>query len=368
MGIRFRRLTVLGGLALAVIGLAATSVQAQVTPAQGIEPIDDTPFVRVGGVLFLDYTYQDKPQGVDVNGDEFDPSSFNVGRAYINVTGQISHLISFRLTPDIVRETGTGSSISGSYTFRLKYAFAQLNFDQTIGKGSWLRFGVQQTPYVEYTENIYRYRFQGTIFVDREGFLTSSDAGLSFHYNFPVNYGDVHVGYYNGDGYSRADPNDEKAIQARVSVRPLPGTAVLQGLRVAAFYDGDNYASGDPKQRVVGEVTFEHKWVNAGAEYIDAKDKINDTLPRVNAKGYSIWATPRTSFGLEGLLRYDNLEPNEELDDAHKERGIAGVAYWFPVMKGVTAAALLDYEQVKYDTALDRPKEVRYALHTLWQF
>jgi len=367
MGILFRRLAIVGIVALGSLALV-TPVQGQVTPAQGIEPIDDTPFVKVGGTLFLDYTYTDQRSGLDVNGDEFDPTSFNVGRAYINVTGQVHHLVSFRITPDIVRETGTGSSINGSYTFRLKYAFGQLNFDQWMGKGAWLRFGEQQTPYVEYTENIYRYRFQGPIFADRETYLTSSDAGISFHYNFPSNFGDVHVGYYNGDGYSKADANDQKAIQARVSFRPTPGVAVLQGLRVTAFYDGDDYASGDAKKRLVGQVTFEHKYVNAGVEYLDAKDHISDAAPRINGKGYSVWVTPRTAFGLEGLLRYDDLEPNDALDNAHKQRSIAGVAYWLPVVKGVQAAALLDYEQVKYDDPLAKPKEVRYALHTLIQF
>ena len=38
-------------------------------------------------------------------------SAFNVGRAYLNVTGQINHRIGFRVTPDIVRETGVGSSL-----------------------------------------------------------------------------------------------------------------------------------------------------------------------------------------------------------------------------------------------------------------
>ena len=49
-----------------------------------------------------------------------------------------------------------------------------------------MRFGIQQTPYVDFKEGIYRYRFQGTIFAEREGFLSSSDAGVSFHYNFPT--------------------------------------------------------------------------------------------------------------------------------------------------------------------------------------
>lgn len=368
MGTLLRRLAILGIAALAAIGLATPVAVAQVTPAQGIEPIDDTPSVKLGGVLFLDYTYTKEPTAIDANGDEYHPEAFNVGRAYLNVTGNINHLISFRLTPDITRETGSGGSLDGSYTFRLKYAFGQLNFDQTIGKGAWVRFGLQPTPIVEFEESVYRYRFQGTIFVDRESFLTSSDAGLTGHYAFPGNYGDVHGGIYNGDGYTRSEANDQKALQVRVSVRPAPGVAVLQGLRLTGFYDGDEYGAGNPKRRAVGMVSFEHKYVNAAASYLDAKDQATDAAGTISASGYSVWVTPRTSFGLEGLLRYDNLKPNEDLE-TRKKRGIAGVAYWFPVMKGVAAAALLDYEQVKYDDdPLARPKEVRYALHTLFQF
>ena len=114
-------------------------------------------------------------------------------------------------------------------------------------------------------------------------------------------------------------------------------------------------------------MTFEHTFLNAGFDWLDAKDQVNDTVPEVHAKGWSAWVTPRTKFGLEGLLRFDDLKPNKTVD-AHKKRSIVGVAYWFPVMKGVASAALLDYEQVKYDDPLAKPKEVRYALHTLFNF
>ena len=55
-------------------------------------------------------------------------------------------------------------------------------------KGSWARLGLQQTPYIDYMEGIYRYRFQGPIFSDAEKFMTSSDFGVSTHYNFPNNH------------------------------------------------------------------------------------------------------------------------------------------------------------------------------------
>ncbi len=82
------------------------------------------------------------------------------------------------IMPDVARKTGSGASVAGSQEFRLKYAFAQFNLDDWTTHGSWVRLGVHQTPFIDYTEGIYRYRFQDTIFAERVGLLTSSDAGL----------------------------------------------------------------------------------------------------------------------------------------------------------------------------------------------
>jgi hypothetical protein len=76
--------------------------------------------------------------------------------------------------------------INGNLTFRLKYAFMQINLDDWLPKGSWVRFGIQQTPYIDFTEGVYRYRWQGTVFFEREGLQSSADAGVSFHAAFPA--------------------------------------------------------------------------------------------------------------------------------------------------------------------------------------
>ena len=143
--------------------MIATGAFAQVTPAAGYTPPDDTPKINVGATIFADYTYVESPKSKDADGNSINTSSFNVTRAYINITGNLNHLIAFRITPDVSRETSTTPSLSGSQLFRLKYAYAQFNLDDWTTKGSWVRLGVQQTPYTDYTEGIYRYRFQGTI-------------------------------------------------------------------------------------------------------------------------------------------------------------------------------------------------------------
>jgi hypothetical protein len=355
-----------------VLALGAGSADAQVTPAAGYTPPDDTPAIRIGATIFADYTVTTEPKQADVDGNTFTPSAFNIGRAYLNVTGQINHMIAFRVTPDIVRETGTGSSLAGSYTYRLKYAYAQFNMDDWMTRGSWARFGMQQTPWVDFMEQVYRYRFQGTIFEDRESYLSSSDVGASFHYNFGRNYGDVHTGFYNGENYNRAETNDQKAFMTRATVRPLPGgSPALRGLRFTGFYDADAYVKDAERKRGVAAVTFEHPYVNASFDYLWAADQPRVASPKLDSNGYSMWVTPKTTKGWEGLLRYDHLD-REQTGTAVKgvtARTIAGVSYWFPHLGNVSTVLLFDYEQVNYDDfATVRPDEKRWSVHMLVNF
>jgi hypothetical protein len=364
------RRTVLAGLL--ILG-AARAGQAQVTPAAGHTPPDDTPSIKVGVVIYTDYTYTDTPTTTDSDKNTINSSAFNVSRSYINVTGNLSHLVAFRVTPDVTRETGTGSTLNGSLTFRLKYAFGQVNFDDFLTHGSWARIGVQQTPYVDFMEGIYRYRFQGTIFEEREGFLTSSDFGVSAHYNLPGNYGDIHAGFYNGEGYSHVEANDQKSFQVRGTLRPLPLGGALKGLRLTAFYDADKYVKDGPRNRFIGSASFEHKYVTAAFDYLSTTDRTAITASDVKANGWSVWATPKflslqeSKSGLEGLIRYDNEKPNKAVD-ARRKRLIVGVGYWFPLLRGPSAALLVDMDRQTFDAALKQPTNRKYALHALFNF
>jgi hypothetical protein len=252
----------------------------------------------------------------------------------------------------------------------VKYAYLQANLDQWLTPGTYARLGMQGTGFVNFAEDLYRYRFQGAIMVDREGYLLSSDAGVAFHYNLPSNWGDVHVGVYNGETYKKLEANDQKALQLRGTIRPFPKAApVLRGLRLTGFYDGDHYTANADRTRAVASVTYEHKYLNAAFDYLKATDQITRSAPVVDSNGYSVWATPRSTKGWEGLLRYDHLTPNESRDE-QKNRTIAGAAYWVPLPSAaVQTAFLLDYEQVSYDHAVPaRRTEKRIALHALLQF
>lgn len=368
---------------LVLVSAGLRPAAAQVTTGGAFPAPDDTPTVRTGGVLFADYTRTMEPSLVDADGNTVTPSSFNVNRAYLNVTGQINHIIAFRITPDVSRELGNGSSLAGSMTLRLKYGYAQFNLDDWLWRGTFARAGMIQTPYIDFEESVYRYRFQGPTFVDREMFLGSADFGVSMRTLLPGGYGEIVGGFYDGEGFNRVEPNDQKAVQVRGTIRPFPGPGTIRGLRGTLFYDRDHYVRDNDRRRVVSLVTFEHRFLNAAWSHLEARDQAMTRAAAIDAAGDSAWVTPRWLVGtiqpsapagqvrasVEGLLRYDHLRPNRG-DVAVKDRVIAGIAYW-PRMTtaSVSSAFMLDFETLHYrHDALARPTERRLAVHMLISF
>ena len=215
--------------------------------------------------------------------------------------------------------------------------------------------------------------------------MSSADAGASFHYNLPSNYGDVHVGVYNGEGYGRAEANDQKGLMIRATVRPFARqAAVLRGLRGHLFHAADSYVKNGERRRTVGTVTYEHPAVTAGFEYLDARDQ-RSALPGQalrGRQGYSLWVMPRTSKGWEGLIRYDHHTPNTStalapfstagnltttLDSQKQNRVIVGVAYWFKLQGNVTASLLVDYDAQLFENLTAAPTKA-VAVHALVNF
>jgi hypothetical protein len=345
------------------------AARATAQPAPATQAAPTTPSIRLGTTIFADYTFQQQPEVKDSDGNTVNYSSFNITRAYLNVTGNISRRVAFRVTPDIVRETGVGSALNGSYTFRLKYAYGQLNLDGWLPPGSWVRLGLQQTPWNQFVQDIYRYRFQGQQFEERDGFLALADTGVSGRVALPGDYGDVHAGIYNGEGYRAAEVNDQKGFMVRGTVRPLPGHSTLHGLRVSGFIDRDAYTKDRDRSRNIVAVTFEHRYVHAGYTYLTATDRPLGASEEIESGGWSVFVTPRTSLGWEGLIRYDSVEPNNAIAAQRRKRFIGGVAYWLKPISGVTSALLLDVDNTTFDGfSPAQPTQRRIALHMLVQY
>jgi hypothetical protein len=121
----------------------------------------------------------------------------------------------------------------------------------------------------------------------------------------------------------------------------------------------------------MGNLTFEHKYVNAGLDYLSATDQTLATATDVSSSGYSIWATPRLPFesgaSWELLLRRDHWTPNTALDSQKQNRTIVGVSYWFPHQGNVSTAILFDYDGQSFDNIATAPTK-GFGIHGLLNF
>jgi len=308
-------------------------------------------------VSFLQYDAELK------NRDAF--NAFDVTRAYLNVNAQVSKNVRFRFTPDI-RRAGSDSSLAGSLVVRVKYAFAQ--FDNPTPRG-WVRFGLHQTPWLDFEEGINRYRVQGQMFAEREGLIPgSADFGASYFTPFPKGYGEVHVGVFNGEGFGQTDTNKYKSLQARLTVRPLSGRGALNGLRVSGFYNAGWYADNRPRRLGVVMGSFEQTHVAATAQMVKATEHplatvVNDT--RRSGQSYFVEVRQGLS-GWAGLARVDRFDPDTTINGNAQQRVIAGGAYWFSWPRARVGLVMTD-EQVNYD-ALARPDENRLLVQTHIEF
>ncbi len=139
-------------------------------------------------------------------------------------------------------------------------------------------------------------------------------------------------------------------------------------MRVAGFADEDHYVSSAERQRYVASVTFEHALFNAGALWLDAKDRTSVKNATVDGSGYSAWVAPKLPRNFELLLRHDELKPNKDTDQKRK-RNIFGIAYWMPQRSGVTTAVLLDYDSLQQSGFTPaRADDTRYGLKLLVNF
>lgn len=352
------------GLALVGLSVLSTRATAQTAGFGG-------PTIKVGTTLFANYSYTFAPKTVDASGHEASTSSFDITRAYLTVTGDVAPRVSFRVTSDIVRDTGSDPSLNGSLVLRLKYAYMQLDLAPWLGPRTWVRFGLQNTPIVYATDQIYRYRFQGSPLPERDAGLSSSDDGASLHVNLPEGHGDVHAAVLNGEGYQHAETNGQKALQVRTTYKPVTSDSSMKGLSLQLVVNADHYAAGLPRNRVLASAFYEHRRFNAGLDVLGIQDQPTPAVPRTHGGGYSVFVTPffkTKGAGPEALFRLDRFQLDEPTGPS-RTRLVAGLAYWFPHTGPGTAAIMLDYEG--FATANTTPAiatEHRLFVHGLVNF
>ncbi len=328
--------------------------------------------LSISGLGYLHYDIGVKPKSGD---SEESFNRFTLGRGYLTVKKTLTPWLSARITSDITRKA------DGDWEYRLKYLYAELKpSDMGFFTNMKMEIGQGHNPWLDFQEHVNPYRAQGTMAIERAGVFNSADLGVSLRGNFGGRledakektgnhhydglYGSWHVGVYNGSGYHADEANNNKAIEGRFTIRPLP--ELIPGLQISylgMYGEGNKDYNGEKPDYVVnmGYISLENPMYiftaqyfrttgNAGGSWValDSDGSIKDEL---ETEGYSFFGRVRMPFmrKLAVLARYDHFDQDKDgdiSDDATYDMFIAGLSY--DIYKGNMLMAV--FQTVDYDS------------------
>ena len=301
------------------------------------------PTVTVGGVGYAQYVYQLKDTANHLN-------NFDVTRAYINVIGKFAYGIGTRVTGDVYHNT-----TDGSLSYRLKYAYATWTPEKSA---LTFKFGQMHTPFLDWEENLWDYRMQGGMAMERAGYMSSSDFGAGIDGNWGFDKVNMQVGIYNGENYNKPVATDkQKDVMGRVSVRLL-GTdqgGRSGGLRLTGYGQVGKPTGGGRRNRFLGMLSYRSKVVTLVAEYAATKDTAS--APAAATKkgrvisAFGVLRVPKSKIQIIG--RFDSTDPNtaSTVINDRTSRIIAGLAYQF----SDNLRILGDFDHLSYQGGVTTP-------------
>jgi hypothetical protein len=323
--------------------------------------------LKIGTTTYL--SYQDGSAN-NSSGVGQDYSKFVLKRGYIDIRKEVAPYLGFRITPDIYLDS------SGNTNVRMKYLHAAFKKDELgfIGK-PYVEFGMAHMPWLDFEENINRFRMQDTMFMERNGLFNSADLGVFVAGNFgkelPKEYretvnsaqagrwGSFGVGLYNGGGYNQSEKNSNKVLEGRVSLRPLPD--IVPGLQASVFAisgkgNVEDTATLDPPdwEVLAGMVSYESRRLVLTGQYEEGKGNQRGTAvdasgTALDHDGYSFFTEVRLDEAQKYSLfgRYDRFDPNTDDPAADvSKRTIVGFAWQF-VKNNYW---VLDYDRLEHST------------------
>lgn len=314
--------------------------------------------IKIGGLWYL--SYQTGQTGNTTGGSDF--NQFVIKRGYFTLEKEFSPWFSAQFTSDVTTVNDLTSNLNGSLSVRIKYLFGQFTApDILFLTKPNVEFGVVHMPWLHFEEHVNYYRFQDTMFLERNGTFNSADMGITFSSLFgrvmdeeyrnnvnpmwPGRYGSIEAGVYNGGGYAASEQNQNKVLEGRLTIRPLPD--IIPGLQFSYFgLTGKGNTAQEPDWNVnLGYVSFEHKYIVLTGQYYWGKGN-QAGADQNNKEGYSFFAElkPHKKFSVIG--RFDHFDPNTNNANDENDRYIAGIAYH--IDKQHKNMILLDYDTVQY--------------------
>jgi hypothetical protein len=323
--------------------------------------------LKIEGLAYLDYSsgVKAQPGNKDASFNEF-----SLTRGYLTVYKDINPWLAARITTDITRKS------DGDWETRIKYLYAQLKTpDLGFLTQMKVEAGQGHVPWHDFEEHINPYRCQGEMAIERAGVFNSADVGVSIHGNFggklddakarvgnthyDGKFGTWHIGVYNGGGYHSGENNNNKVVEGRLTIRPVP--AFVPGLQFSylGVYGDGNVKVDAPKYVVnLGMISYQNPIVILTAQYFQTKGNSSGSWVDANGdalktEGYSFFANVKLAMLTPKLAvfgRYDHFDGDKDgkiggNDNASYNMYIGGVSY--QLWKGtqlVVAYQNIDYK------------------------
>lgn len=322
---------------------------------------DDLP-KGLQGLTFEGLYYLKYQAGQENNGAD-NYNQFSVARGYLTVKKKINDLLSSRITLD------THQDSTGDMKVRVKYVYADFKLPEFVFVTKpHMEFGLVHTPWLDFEEHIDYYRMLDTMFLERIGLFNSADFGLTFagyfageldndyqktvHNKYPGRYGSFAIGIYNGGGYHEEETNQNKSIQTRVTVRPIPDSAPgLQVSQLIIFGKGNNSGTLNDIndwQTLATMLSYENKMMTLTGTYVMGYgNKSGSVSDQNDYSGISLFGAGKLTDNWRVIGRFDSFDPNIDVSTDSYTRIIAGAGYDF----GHENILILDYEIKSYEAS-----------------
>lgn len=143
---------------------------------------------------------------------------------------------------------------------------------------------------------------------------------------------DYNVGVFNGSGQNQADANDQKDFAGRVVVRPFKDKELFKGFEigVSGYYRPD-HGSTLAKNRSGYEARYEYKGFSLRGEYLRGQGTASSNATSENRTLANGWYGQLGYYffpKLQGVLKYEQYDPNEESSNDKIQEITAGFNYF----------------------------------------
>jgi len=310
--------------ALGAAALAAVASAGRLA-AQAGQPAP--PQITVGGLVYAQYLYQLKDT---INGQ----NNFDITRGYVTVLGNFANGIFTRVTVDLytvsdASGTGGANNDNGSYDYRLKYAYVAW----TPNKGPLTaRFGMTQTPWLDWEETLWDYRMQGSVAMDRDGYLTASDIGAALDGKWNSDQVNFQAGVYNGEGYHGGVGDQRKDVMFRFSGRLMntDDMSRVGGLRLTVYGQYGKPTGNGLRERAIAMVSYRSKMLTLAGEAASTVDSSLAAAAKVRTNGhvysaFGVFHFPQSQASI--IARVDIQSPQTAALNSQTTRMIVGASY-----------------------------------------